>query len=90
VEMEAAGVLEAAKDLGVPFYCIRVVSDLAEEDFAINFNLFLKADGRFNVARLMAHACARPLKRFRDLIRLSRRTTLASKNLGEFLARCSF
>ncbi len=29
VEMEAAGVARAAGDLGLPFYCIRAVSDLA-------------------------------------------------------------
>src|SRR5207248_4056081 len=33
VEMEAAGVARAAEDLGVPFYCIRAVSDMADENF---------------------------------------------------------
>jgi len=34
VEMEAAGVAGASERLNVPFYCIRAVSDLADEDLA--------------------------------------------------------
>lgn len=90
VEMEAAGALDAADELGVPFYCIRAVSDLAAEDFANDFNRFLMPDGRLNIAGLVANAFLNPLKRFGELFRLSRRTALASHNLGEFLARCSF
>src|SRR5437763_1794524 len=32
VEMEAAGVARASEQLGVQFYCVRAVSDLADED----------------------------------------------------------
>ena len=54
--MEAAGVARAAEDLGVPFYCIRAVSDLAGEDFANDFNAALTPDGRFSTLRLVAGA----------------------------------
>jgi nucleoside phosphorylase len=90
VEMEAAGAARASEDLGVPFHCIRAVSDLAGEDFANDFNRCLMPDGRFNVARLVAGAFSSPVRRFGELIRLSRRTALASKNLGDFLGNCSF
>lgn len=90
VEMEAAGAYRAAEVRGVPFYCIRAVSDLADEDLGIDFNLFLMPDGRFNTRALIAHALLNPLKRFGELIRLSRRTSLASERLGDFLARCDF
>jgi nucleoside phosphorylase len=90
VEMEAAGVAGASERLNVPFYCIRAVSDLADEDFANDFNRCLMPDGRFNIARLLLGACASPIKRFGELIRLSKRTKLASHNLGEFLADCNF
>jgi adenosylhomocysteine nucleosidase len=90
VEMEAAGVASASEDLNVPFYCIRAVSDLSGEDFVNDFNRCLMPDGRFNVVRLVLGACRNPVSRFGELIRLSQRTTLASDNLGEFLAGCSF
>ena len=90
VEMEAAGVAGASERLNVPFYCIRAVSDLADEDLANDFNRCIMPDGRFNIARLLLSACASPIKRFGELIRLSKRTKLASHNLGEFLADCSF
>jgi nucleoside phosphorylase len=90
VEMEAAGAAGASERLNVPFYCIRAVSDLADEDFANDFNRCIMPDGRFNISRLLLGACTSPIKRFGELIRLSKRTKLASHNLGEFLADCSF
>lgn len=90
VEMEAAGAARASEELNVPFYCIRAVSDLAHENFANDFNRCLMPDGRFSVARLLTGACASPVRRFGELIRLSKRTRAASYNLGEFLADCTF
>ncbi len=89
VEMEAAGALGATVELGVGFYCIRAVSDLADEDFSIDFNYFLMQDGRFDTFRLVCSSLMRP-KCFRELIRLSKRTRAASINLGEFLDHCDF
>jgi len=90
VEMEAAGVARAAAELGVAFYCIRAVSDLAEEGFANDFNGCLTPDGRIDILRLVTRAMASPVNRFGELVRLSRRTTLASESLGEFLANCTY
>jgi adenosylhomocysteine nucleosidase len=90
VEMEAAGAAGASERLNVPFYCIRAVSDLADEDFANDFNRCIMPDGRFNIARLLFGACASPIQRFAELIRLSKRTKVASHNLGDFLADCDF
>ena len=56
VEMEAAGVARASEELGIPFYCVRAVSDLSGEDFANDFNRCLRADGRFDIARLVLGA----------------------------------
>jgi adenosylhomocysteine nucleosidase len=90
MEMEAAGVARAAEDLGLPFYCIRAVSDLANEDFENDFNAALGPDGRFSTFRLVMGAMASPRKRFGELLRLQRRTALAAKQLGDFLADCKF
>lgn len=90
VEMEAAGVARAAEDFGLPFYCVRAVSDLAGEDLENDFNAALTDDGRFSVSRLISGALSNPGKRFRELRELQKRTALAAKNLGEFLGECSF
>jgi len=90
VEMEAAGIARSAQELDVPFYCIRAVSDLADESFFIDFENFLMSDGRFNVPRLAMHAMAHPMKGLSELLRLQRRTSAAAKQLGGFLADCHF
>ncbi len=84
VEMESAGVARAAEDLDVPFYCIRVVSDLANETFATDFNAALGPDGRFSLLRLVMQL------KLKELLRLKQRTDLASKKLGDFLAAANF
>jgi len=90
VEMEAAGAAKGAEDLGVPFYCVRAVSDLANEDFANDFNAALGSDGRFSVMRLVTGALSNPSARFGELLRLRQRTALAAKKLGDFLVECRF
>jgi nucleoside phosphorylase len=84
VEMEAVGVARAAEDLGLPFYCVRAVSDLASEDFAHDFNAALKADGRFSALHLIRQG------HFGELLQLQRRTADAAKKLGDFLNESSF
>lgn len=88
VEMEAAGVASMAYELAIPFYCVRVVSDLAEESFFIDFEEFLLPDGQFNVAGLLRFAMEHPLKGLPELLRLQERTAKAAKHLAEFLAEC--
>jgi hypothetical protein len=88
--MEAAGIAARAAELGLPFYCIRSVTDLAEENFSFDFNAALRADGRFGTMRLIAAACRRPLKLLPELLRLRRRSRLAAGTLGEFIAHCRF
>ena len=90
VEMEAGGVADASNTLDVEFHCVRVVSDLANEDFANDLNKCLMENGKMNIPRLLLGALGSPVARFGELIRLSRRAALASKNLGEFLALCSY
>lgn len=90
VEMEAAGVARAAVDLGIRFYCVRVVSDLATEDLENDFNAALMPDGTFSAFRLFTGALASPRERFSELLRLKKRTDLAAKHLGDFLADCTF
>lgn len=90
VEMEAAGVARGGSEMAVPFYCVRVVSDLADEAFFIDFERCIMAGGRFNVPRLVMQALAHPMRGLPELLRLQRRTADGAKKLGDFLADCKF
>jgi hypothetical protein len=90
VEMEAAGVAAKAAEMGVPFYCVRSITDLADESFRLDLNAALRPDGRFDTMRLIAASCRRPLSLLPELLRLGARSRLASRTLGEFVADCRF
>jgi nucleoside phosphorylase len=90
VEMEAAGVAQQAATRGLPFYCIRVVTDLAREDMANDFNRALRPDGHFATIGILRGALRNPLVRLPELIRLRNRCALAARVLGDFIADCRF
>jgi nucleoside phosphorylase len=90
VEMEAAGALGAAARLGIPGFCVRSVTDLAGESFAVDYGATLSADGRFIISRILRDALRHPLAAFPELLRLQYRCRIASRNLGVFLAACRF
>ena len=90
VEMEAAAVAEYAGRLGVPFYCIRAVSDAADESFVVDLNAARGADGRFSVPRVLLQAARRPVVILPELLRLRRAAAQATRALGEFFADCDF
>ena len=90
VEMEAAGVAARAEARGLPFYCIRVVSDLAGETMANDFNAALRADGHFDTMVILKATLRRPLARLPELCRLRRRSFRAARVLGDFIADCRF
>ena len=68
---------------------MRIVSDLAGEDFLNDLNACLKSDGSFDTARLVRGALASPRKMV-ELIRLALRASYAAKKLVDYLARCEF
>lgn len=90
VDMEAAGVAQRAQKLGVPFFCIKSVTDLADETMANDFNAVLRSDGRFDTIKLLASSLRYPWVRLPELFRLQRRCALAARSLGEFIADCRF
>jgi nucleoside phosphorylase len=89
VEMEAAGAAEEAQKRGLPFFCVRVVSDEAGESFEMDFNRSRLADGRFSIPRVLAQAGV-SVTRWKELLNLRSRDRLASETLGEFFAGCRF
>lgn len=89
VEMEAAAVARSAAAAGIPFYCIRVVSDSAADTLPIDFNLYRATSGRFRQGRILGAALARPSS-FPGLIKLNAGSKRASRILGDYLVHCNF
>ncbi len=87
VEMESAGVALRAKRAGLPFYCIKVVTDTATESFAFDFNRMRTIEGRLARGKIMIHALAHP-NLVPGLLRLKRRSEEVARALGEFLVSC--
>jgi adenosylhomocysteine nucleosidase len=90
VEMEAGGVAERAAARGIPFYCIRVVTDLAGEDMANDFNRALRPDGHFATISILRGTLRNPWVRLPELFRLRNRCVRAARVLGDFIAACRF
>jgi adenosylhomocysteine nucleosidase len=90
VEMEAAGVAQRAQTLGLPFFCIKSVTDLAGETMANDFNAVLRSDGRFDTIKILASSLRHPWVRLPELFRLRSRGLLAARSLGDFIADCRF
>ena len=84
VEMEASGVAARVKRAGLPFCCIKVILDRADESFAIDWNGMRNAEGRIARGKIVMHAVARP-NLLPGLFRLKRRSEEAARVLGEFL-----
>jgi adenosylhomocysteine nucleosidase len=90
VEMEAAGPAQVAKAFCVPFFCIRAVTDLADEDMANDFNTALRNDGHFDTIKILTGALRHPGVRVPELLRLKNRAQQAARSLGVFLVDCRF
>jgi adenosylhomocysteine nucleosidase len=90
VDMEAATVKSKAAEWGVPFMCIRVVSDTAADDLPLDFNRFRDSDGNFSRTRIALAAMARPFSAMPGLLEFDRNCRRASDALGDFLADCRF
>jgi adenosylhomocysteine nucleosidase len=88
VEMEAGAIAWRAGIWGVPFCCIRAVSDEAGETLPIDFNRMRDAAGRFSRARIAAAALVRPWSGIPGLLRLGRGCRKASGSIGDFFANC--
>lgn len=87
VEMEAAGVAAKARLADVPFFCVKVVSDQADEALPFDMNQMRTREGRFARGRIGSYALTHP-NALAGLLRLKRRADDAAQALGEFLVRC--
>lgn len=88
VDMESAAVAREAQSRGIPFQCVKVVSDTAEEAFAIDWNRARGRDGRFGPARVLVEALRRPLQGLPELAHLYRRSRHGAERLGDWIGNC--
>lgn len=87
VEMEAAGVARVASEFGIAFRAVKVVTDLADEEFAMDFNLYRDTAGRFDRKKIAMAGLRHPIKYGPDLYRMATRGPRASETLGEALGK---
>jgi|1185.fasta_scaffold308731_1 adenosylhomocysteine nucleosidase len=87
VDMESVGVAVQAKRAGLPFCCIKVVSDRVDESFKIDLNAMRTTAGRIARGKIVLNAVTHP-GLLPELFFLRRRTQEAAKALGEFLVSC--
>jgi adenosylhomocysteine nucleosidase len=83
VDMEAAGVARLARMRGIPFYCIKGISD-GHSDQLLDFNRFISTDGRFKLTRFVVFALLRPWY-WHALIRMGENSRKAARNIAQSL-----
>jgi adenosylhomocysteine nucleosidase len=87
VDMESSAVAEGANRAAVPFFCVKAVSDLAEESFRIDLNKMRTPEGRIARGKIVLYVLTHPWM-LGELLRLRRRSQDAARALGEFLVSC--
>ncbi len=87
VDMEAAAVAGEAARRGVPFYCVRAVSDTASESLPLDFNRLRDSEGRFSKSRITSAVVVHPSSLI-PLLRFGAACRRAAARLGDFLACC--
>lgn len=88
VEMEAAGVAAKAEQAGLPFACIKVVSDNVGESFPFNLNEMRTTEGRIARGKIGMYVLTHPTL-LPKLLELKRRSDRAARTLGDFLVSCT-
>ncbi len=83
VDMEAAGVARLAAMRGIPFYCIKGVSDGFSENL-IDFNRFISPDGQFGMGQMLFYVLPRPWH-WPALIRMGENSKKASQSIAKCL-----
>jgi adenosylhomocysteine nucleosidase len=83
VDMEAAAIARIALGKGIPFYCVKAVSDDADA-WLPNLNSFIGDNGRLKMMPFLAHVAVRPGS-WSGLMKLGQHSSAAAKNLAEAL-----
>jgi adenosylhomocysteine nucleosidase len=83
VDMEAAAIARLALMRGIPFYCIKGVSD-GFRDKLPDFNRFIRADGRFDLTGMVLFSILRPWH-WPSLMRMGENSRKASLGIRDCL-----
>jgi adenosylhomocysteine nucleosidase len=83
VDMEAAGVARLAKMRGVPFFCVKGISD-GPSDQLPDFNSFISHNGQFLLARFILLAVLHP-GYWPALMRMGENSRKAARNIAQSL-----
>jgi adenosylhomocysteine nucleosidase len=81
--MEAAGVARLAAMRGIPFYCVKGISD-GFADKLPDFNRFMSSDGQFKLARFAVFVLVRPWY-WPALVRMGENSRMAARGIRETL-----
>jgi nucleoside phosphorylase len=86
VEMESQIIRAISRAHEIPSATIRVISDAANENLPLDFNVFMTADLKLNYGKLILALLGSPSK-IPAILRLQRQTQLAAKNLAQVLSK---
>lgn len=86
VEMESAAIHAVCRERGIPCATVRVISDTANEDLPLDFNILSKSDKSLDSGKLFLAVAKSPGK-IGALMRLQKKTKFAAKKLAVVLAR---
>ena len=86
VEMESQIIRAICRAHEIPSATIRVISDAANENLPLDFNVFMTAEQKLNYAKLVLSLLTSPAK-IPAMLRLQRQTQLAARNLAGVLSR---
>ena len=86
VEMESEIIRAICRAHGIPSATIRVISDAANENLPVDFNVFMTSEQKLNYAKLVLSLLTSPAK-IPAMLRLQRQTQLAARNLAGVLSR---
>jgi len=83
VDMEAAAIARLAQMRGIPFYCIKGISD-GYNDQLPDFNRFISPGGQFKLTRFVVFTLMRPWY-WLALIRMGENSRKAARNVAQSL-----
>jgi adenosylhomocysteine nucleosidase len=83
VDMEASAIARLAQMRGIPFYCVKGISD-GFTDKLPDFNRFIRPDGRFDMTGMVLFSILRPWH-WPSLMRMGENSKKASQSMREVL-----
>jgi adenosylhomocysteine nucleosidase len=88
VDMEAAGLARLAATRGIPFYCVKGVSDGVLEQLP-DLNRFISGQGRFKTALFLVYVLVRP-RFWPSLLRMGLHSGRAARAMATTLSESAF